>query len=157
MSRDRTRTFTVSSELPVPPDAVWARVATLDGVNHELGPWFRMTSPRGATLTPEAVPLGERYFRSWILLFGVLPVDYDDLTILSIEPGRGFHERSSMLSQRLWEHLRTLEALDGGVRTRGTDQITFAPRLAVASGAQGALFAAVFRHRHRRLARAFAG
>ena len=51
--------------------------------------------------------LGERLFRSWILLFGVLPIDYDDITLVSIEPGRGFHERSSMLSMRVWEHERT--------------------------------------------------
>ena len=36
--------------------------------------------------------------RSWILLFGVMPVDYDDLGLERIEPGRGFLERSTMLT-----------------------------------------------------------
>jgi hypothetical protein len=29
-----------------------------------------------------------------VLFLGVLPIDYDDLTLVSLEPGRGFHERS---------------------------------------------------------------
>ena len=63
--------------------------------------------------------LGERIFRSWVLLFGVLPIDYDDLTLIALEPGRGFHERSRMLSMRVWEHERTLEPDgEGGCRVR---------------------------------------
>ena len=40
--------ITQTSELPAAPDAVWDRIASMDGINHELGPWMRMTSPRGA-------------------------------------------------------------------------------------------------------------
>ena len=39
----------------------------------------------------------------------MIPIDYDDLTLVALEPGRGFHERSRMLSMRVWEHERTLE------------------------------------------------
>ena len=38
-----------------------------------------------------------------------MPFDYDELTLVRLDPGRGFLERSRMLSQRLWEHERTLE------------------------------------------------
>jgi hypothetical protein len=58
--------------------------------------------PQMARIDPALVRPGERLFRSWLLLFGVLPVGYDDLTLVSIEAGRGFHERSQMLSMRVW-------------------------------------------------------
>lgn len=151
--RRPARGFAVASRLAAPVDVVWERVASLEGVNHELGPVFRMTAPAGLALTPEAVPLGERWFRSWILLGGVLPVDYDDLTIVRLEPGRGFLERSSMLSQSVWEHERTLEPVPGG--TLLIDRLAHEPRVPVAGGAQTALFRTVFRWRHRRLRRWF--
>lgn len=142
------------SELRASPEAVWHRVASLEGINYELGPWLRMTAPSGTELTPEAVPLGKRWFRSWILLFGVLPVDYDDLRVELIEPNRRFLERSTMLSARSWEHERTLDpATDGG--TRLTDRVTFTPRVAVTGHLHRAVIRAIFRHRHRRLRRFF--
>ncbi len=146
--------ITVTTTIPAAPAAVWDRIASIEGVNHELGPWFRMTAPKGVgDIDPADVPLGERWFRSWILLFGVLPVDYDDLTLVWIEPGRGFLERSKMLSQRVWEHERTLEP--DGEGTRVTDRVRFEPRLRVGAGLQRALFDAIFRRRHRRLAAHF--
>ena len=100
----------VATRLAAPAGAVWDRVTTFEGVNDELRPLMRMTAPpHMRRLDAVDVRPGERLFRSWILLFGVLPVDYDDITLVSIEPGRGFHERSSMLSMRVWEHERTLE------------------------------------------------
>jgi hypothetical protein len=143
-----------TSELPAPPAAVWERVASMEGINDELGPWMRMTAPRGAQLSVEQVPLGRRWFRSWILLFGVLPFDYDDLCVERIEPGRGFLERSRMLSATSWEHERTLEALGDGT-TRLTDRLAFEPRLPGSARLHRAVIAAIFRHRHRRLRRHF--
>jgi hypothetical protein len=97
----------VASRLTAPAQAVWERVSTFDGVNDELMPLMRMTSPRRMrSLQPEDVVLGQRLFRSWVLLFGFVPFGYDDLTLIALEPGRGFHERSSMLSMRTWEHER---------------------------------------------------
>ena len=90
-----------ATELQAPPRAVWAHVASLEGINYELGPWMRMTAPRGAELSSAAVPLGRRWFRSWILLLGVLPFDYDDLCIERLDPGRSFLERSTMLLPHL--------------------------------------------------------
>lgn len=144
-----------SSELAAPPAAVWGRITTMAGINHELAPWMRMTSPRGAELTVDSVPLGQRWFRSWILLFGVLPFDFDDLLVERLEPERGFLERSRMLSAPLWEHERTLEALTED-QTRLTDRIGFRPRARMLAPVHRAVIAAMFRHRHRRL-RAFFG
>lgn len=145
----------VSSLLSAAPARVWERVSTMAGVNHELGPWLRMTAPVGARFGPAAVTPGERLFRSRLLLLCVLPVDYDDLTFVRIDPGRGFLERSPMLSARVWEHERVIEAADGGCRV--TDRVRFVPRVAIAAPLQRWIVAAVFRHRHRRLRASFGG
>ncbi|MFL5824399.1 MAG: hypothetical protein ACJ764_13260 [Solirubrobacteraceae bacterium] len=142
------------SDLRAPADAVWSRIASLDGINYELGPWFKMTSPAGIELSPEAVPLGQRWFRSWILFLGVIPFDYDDLCIEALEPGHRFLERSTMLSASTWEHERTLEWLaDGGTRIR--DRVNFEPRIRLIAPIHRTIIAATFRHRHRRLRRYF--
>jgi hypothetical protein len=145
-----------SSTLIASRDAVWARIASLEGINDELAPWLRMSAPRGTRLTPEAVPLGRRWFRSWILLFAVVPFDYDDLLIERIDPGRGFLERSRMLSARVWEHERTLEELPDG-HTRLTDRVEFISRLPGTERIHAAIIRAIFSHRHKRLARACYG
>jgi len=148
--------FEVSSVVPAPPAAVWARVSTMTGVNAELMPFMRMTHPRGMDrLDPARVPLGRRVFRSWILLFGVVPIDWDDVTFVRFEPGRGFLESSPMLTQRRWVHERRLEPVAGGCRI--TDRVAFEPRLPLLGPALRPLYQWVFRHRHRRLRRAFAG
>ena len=112
---------------PPPPDAVWARVSTFEGVNDELRPLLRMTAPRSVRrLDPADVVLGQRICRSWMLLSGLVPIDYDDLTLVALEPGRGFHERSRMLSIRVWEHERTVDARR---RLRVVDRLRLEPRL----------------------------
>lgn len=147
-------TFTFSSLLRAPPEKVWERVSSMSGVNAEMGPWFRMTGPRGVDrLEPERITFGQPVFRSWLLLLGVLPVEFDDLTFVRFEPGQGFLERSRMASQRVWEHERTLAPHTEG--TVLTDRVLFEPRLPMPG--QRALFAAVFRHRHARLRRHFGG
>jgi ligand-binding SRPBCC domain-containing protein len=143
------------SVLPAAPETVWERVSTFEGVNDELGPVLRMTAPaRVRRLDPSEVVLGERIFRSWVLLFGVLPIDYDDLTLIALEPGRGFHERSRMLSMRVWEHERTLEP-DGATGCRVHDRLSFEPRLPGMGPLLERIVRATFRHRHRRLRRRF--
>jgi hypothetical protein len=144
----------VASSLPVEPAVVWERVMSAEGINAELGPLMRMTVPRGLeSLDIHSVkpgPLG----RSWVLLFGLIPFDYDDLVLERIDPGRGFLERSTMLSQRLWEHERTIEPAEGGGCTIA-DRVAWEPRLPLPGRLLRPLFGAVFRHRHRQLRRHF--
>lgn len=157
----RRRTFEVvtSSVLDAPPDRVWERVSTMPGVNYELWPILRMTYPRWAErLDPGTVPLGRRIFRSWILLFGIVPCEYDDVRLERLDPGNGFLERSTMLGQRLWEHERTLEDPAGAPGTcRLTDRVRFIPRLPAGGRVALAIVRRLFRHRHRRLRKAFGG
>jgi len=140
------RSFRVSCTLRAAPAEVWAGAATIEGVNAELAPFARMTSPGEGEIRTGA--LG----RSWILLGGVLPVDFDDLVLESVEPGRGFRERSRLGSCSAWHHDRTLQPLAGG-GTRVVDEVAFAPRLRAAGGLQALVFEAAFRWRHRRLRR----
>jgi hypothetical protein len=129
---------------------------TLEGINHELGPWIRMTMPSGlrgksiADIEPPARP-----GRSWLLFLGVIPFDYDDLGIAELGPGNRFLERSTMLSMRAWEHERTVNGLGEG-ECEVTDRVAFELRrpLAWIPGADRltrGLLARVFARRHRRL------
>jgi hypothetical protein len=153
-------TVEVSSRLAAPAEAVWAAAISEEGINHELRPLLRMTMPpelRGKTIDDVAV--GEPLGRSWILLFGLLPVDYDDLRLAELEPGRRFLERSSMLSMRVWQHERTVEPV-GPSACEVTDRLGFELRRPLAwipgsSRVAGAIVSALFRHRHRRLTERF--
>jgi len=143
----------IESVLPATTDVVWARVSTPEGINDELKPVLRMTVPRHLrTIDVDTIPIGRKAFRSWVLLFGFIPFDYDDLTIVRLDPGRGFLERSTMLSQRMWEHERMLEAVPEG--TKVTDRLRFQPRFPPAH-MHRAIVARIFRHRHQRLRRYF--
>jgi ligand-binding SRPBCC domain-containing protein len=144
-----------ASILRAPADAVWARVTTFAGINDEFRPLMRMTAPKAVRAAGIAdAPVGERVCRSWILLGGVLPVEYDDLTLVEVEPGR-FLERSSMLTQRVWEHERTVVPHPEGALL--TDRVAFTPRRGIPSSATARITAAVFDYRHRRLQQRFHG
>lgn len=153
---ERRGPIVTSSLLLAAREAVWERVTTPAGVNDELWPLFRMTAP--ARLRRDGlgvVETGQRICRSFVLLGGVIPVDWDDITLVHLDPPAGFRERSSMLSQRVWEHERTLEQTPDGCVL--SDRIGYEPRVAIPDAILSALFSGVFRHRHRRLQRRFGG
>ena len=138
--------LTFKSELAAPPDKVWRWMTSLKGISAEMWPIMKMTVPAGKTQIDDVnVVPGQRLFRSWVLLFGVLPIDRSDLTLLSIDPGRGFVEQSPMLSMSLWRHERWIAARDTG--TVLTDKLTFEPRTLPSVTAW--FIRKVFEHRHR--------
>ena len=140
--------FRIASCLSAAPADVWRGISTLGGVNAELWPWLRMTG------SPDR-PLREGSLgRSWLLLGGLVPVDYDDLNIIEVTPGRGFRERSTLGWAKRWHHDRTIEALPGG-HCRITDDVSWEPRVRGTGGVQELLVAALFRWRHRRLRKRF--
>ena len=152
---ERRAELRIASTLRATPEAVWERAMSAEGINAELAPLLRMTTPRGLeSLDLQALgpgPLG----RSWLLLFGLIPIDYDEIGLARIEPGRGFLERSTMLSQRLWEHERTIEPAGADAATI-VDRVAWEPRLPLPGRLLRPLIAAVFRHRHKQLRRHFA-
>lgn len=151
----RRAEFRIASGLRAEPAAVWARATSAAGINAELGPLLRMTVPRGLDSLDLRDLRPGRLGRSWILLFGLVPFDYDEIGLAWIEAERGFLERSTMLSQRLWEHERTLEA--GGEGTVIEDRLAWEPRVPLPGRLLRPLIAATFRHRHRQLQRHFGG
>jgi ligand-binding SRPBCC domain-containing protein len=145
--------FEITSTVPVARERVWAQVSTMAGVNAELWP-IVMTYPREvAALNATQAVMGQPMFRSWVLLFGVLPIDRHELTLVSVDPPAGFHEDSRSWLQRRWIHIRTLEETPGGCRI--TDCVEFEPRLPGVGGLLLPVFRAVFANRHRYLRRHF--
>lgn len=134
---------------------VWSRIVTAEGVSDEFGPLLTMRFPPALeSATVADLPLGSAAGRAWILLGGVLPVEYDDLVIVELEAGRFFRERSSLGSCRVWEHRRELEDVPGEPgSTRVTDTLRAVPRALVPGRLVRVVVGALFTHRHRRLAR----
>jgi ligand-binding SRPBCC domain-containing protein len=148
------RSFDISSVLAADADAVWAHCSSMDGVSRELWPLMRMTYPADReALGGSAFVAGRPLFRSCLLLFGVLPIDRSDLTLVELDVGRRFLERSPMLSQKLWEHERLLEPTPEG--TRVTDRLRWRGRFPGAGAAFALAVPVLFRWRHRRLKRIF--
>lgn len=120
------------SELNAPRERVWAWITSAAGVSAEMRPLLRMTWPKGVRSLDELdIRPGERMFRSRVFLFGVLPFDYSDMTLLEFSPGHGFLEQSPMGSMKVWRHERRIRpsAVDPA-RTVLTDELTFEPKRA---------------------------
>jgi len=145
------------SRLSAPRERVWQWITSLRGISAELSPLLRMTAPRGVRniVDLEFTP-GVRLFRSRVYLFGILPIDRSDLTLLELDPGRGFLEQSPMLSMRLWRHERRIIDYSGDASAvRLIDHLTFSPRWA--PGLVRWFLRLVFLHRHAVLRSTFAG
>ena len=144
-------TLEFSTQVATSPIEAWQWITSFDGISKEMAPYMRMSAPKGvANLADVALVPGQRLFRSWISLFGVLPFDYSDLTLLSLEEGSGFVEQSPMGSMRLWRHERRIMPLPGpSAGCIIADTLTFEPRLA--AGLSRRIVRAFFEHRHRKL------
>ncbi len=141
-----------STRLAAPQPRVWEWITSIDGISKEMAPYMRMTVPRGVTnIQSISFKPGKRLFRSWILLFGLIPFDFSDLTLESLDEGTGFVEQSPMGSMRLWRHERHLTPVEGGCLL--TDNLTFEPR--ILGGLTFRIIKAFFTHRHRNLTRFF--
>jgi hypothetical protein len=145
-----------SSLVPAPATEVWGRAITEEGINDELSPILRMTMPAGLRgKTIDTVEVGKPLGRSWILLGRLVPVDYDDLRLVELEPGRRFLERSRTLAFSVWQHERIVEPV-GEASCRVTDRLGFELKRPVAwipgsARLATAIVRFLFRHRHRRL------
>lgn len=146
--------FTLTSHLLASAERVWAHASAFADINRELRPLLRMTyPPRLARLTPESFPLGRVAFRSWILLFGLVPVEYDDFTLVELVPGHHFAEVSQLLSMREWRHRRVVTRAGSGCVLQ--DEIAFTPRWRLFGPIQFRVYHLVFQLRHRALCRLF--
>lgn len=136
------------SQLHAPPERVWEWITSIRGISAEMRPFFRMTVPQGIlSLNDVDMRLGVPMFRSYVFLFGVLPVDYSDMTLVELKVGEGFTEQSPMGSMRLWRHERRIVPCPSDPKAvLLVDQLTFRPRMA--KRLVGWFIRRVFVHRH---------
>lgn len=59
-------------------------------------------------LSSDIIKLHQPLFRSWLLLFGIFPIEYDLLSFNKIIDGECFEEKSTMLFIKEWNHHRYL-------------------------------------------------
>ena len=154
----RSEHIQLTSEIGASPQVVWDRATSMEGIRDEMWPWLRMTIPRGLDAVSFAQRLSDgraelpaSLGRSWILLFRVLPVDWDDIVLNEIEPGRRFVEQSTMASMQSWRHERIVSAHADPQRSTVKDRVTFVPRRLVPRVLARTIVQALFRHRHARL------
>ncbi|MGP0170704.1 hypothetical protein ACSVIJ_02370 [Pseudomonas sp. NCHU5208] len=142
------------SRLRAPRERIWTWITSVEGISREIWPFFRMTAPKGVrSLADVTLQPAMRIFRSHVFLFGVLPIDYSDMTLLELTPGVGFVEQSPMGSMKLWRHERYIAPCphEPGVCLL-VDQLTFQPRMA--KHLVAGFIRRVFIHRHQVLRKA---
>lgn len=145
------------SKLHACAENVWEWITSIKGIRAEMWPFFLMTAPKGVqSLSNVRVTPGVRMFRSYVFLFGVLPIDYSDMTLLELKDGQGFVEQSPMGSMRLWRHERRIVPCPSDSNAiLLVDQLTFQPRMA--KRLVGWFIRRVFIHRHNVLKANFGG
>ncbi len=141
----------ITSRVPRPAQALWPIVTAADGVNAELKPLVAMTFPKDGFDFSEA-PVDQPLFNSWILLFGLLPIDRHSFMVHEVGETH-FIETSHSLLQKAWRHERYLTAQ--GDNTNVRDVVTVTPRLGLMAPLTNWIVAAIFRHRHKRLAKLY--
>ncbi len=138
------------------PAECWTWATSVDGISAELAPVMRMSTPKGVRNLLDLKPvMGKPLFRSWVYLFGIIPIDRSDLTLIELEPGRRFLEQSPMLSMKLWRHERTIDPVAGGASSVLTDRLEFEPRFL--PGIVEKLIRTVFTRRHQILRQQLGG
>ncbi|NVJ06845.1 hypothetical protein HUW63_16540 [Myxococcus sp. AM001] len=146
-----SRSLRFESYVEVTSAEAWAWVTSMKGISTELHPYLRMTAPPGvAGLEELPFEPGQPLFRSKLLLGGVLPVGWSDLTLRELEPGRRFVEESPMSAMRQWRHERRIVEAHAGVDI--IDQLDFEPRFG--GRLTEAFIRRLFEHRHSVLRRA---
>ena len=145
-------TLKFQSNLNASQETVWSWAVSVDGILTELRPLARMTVPKDIeSILDVDVELGQPIAQSWLLLFGVIPIDRIDLTLIELEAGASFVEQSPMTMMRLWRHERTVETISGGARL--SDILTFEGRFG--NGLAKWFVNRLFTHRHQVLRRQF--
>jgi len=138
--------LTFESEVAASPAKAWGWISSVKNIQAEMRPYFRMTAPRGIeSISDLDFKPGKVLFRSRVYLFGFLPIDHSDMTLIELRDGEGFIEESPMGSMKLWRHDRKIVPTDGGSRI--IDHLKFEPRWV--KGVTAWFINTVFKHRHK--------
>jgi hypothetical protein len=142
-----------TSVLEAAPAVVWDRVVRVTGANDELWPLAKMTRPTVVDRLTAPGLGGLPPFRSWFLLFGLVPIDRRTMQFEVLEEGRFVESSTSWLNGKA-RHERTAIAGVGG-STVLTDKLVVESRGKVVDALLRAGVTSTFRRRHRRLRRHF--
>ena len=145
----RMMEFEYTSELKVGAEILRRDAFTMEGVNFELFPLIKMTSPK--THTSKSIlewPKNERVFTSVLLLLGFIPVDCHSFNFIGLEHD-GFEEHSSTFMNKIWNHKRTI--IDAGNRSLVVDKVSYQSRTPLIGSLMKPLYKFIFEHRHNRL------
>ena len=128
---NRNVSLRFESRLLAPRERIWEWITSIEGISAEMRPLLRMTFPGNMrSLADFEIEPGVPLFRSYLFLFGFLPMDYSDLSLLELTPGTGFIEQSPMGSMRLWRHARFITACPTEPAALVlVDELTFQPRM----------------------------
>ena len=142
------------SELDAPLALVWDRVIRVSGANDELWPFAKMTRPAfedRLTAPGPGCPLPP--FRTWFLLFGVVPIARRSMQLEVLTEGR-FVETSTSWLTGTSRHERVANTGAAG-STVLSDRLTIESRGTAMDAVMRAGITRTFRRRHRRLQRHF--
>jgi hypothetical protein len=143
------RQVVVSSKLRVRPDELWGE-QSIATVNHELGPWIQMSAPAAWHSLKLKDWTGDGpFFKSWILLLGLIPLDRHAFGSLDLSQRMRFVETSSSWVNRVWQHERVVKEIPAGCEV--IDMVSFTPRLPFVSVMLHPIYTLVFNHRHTKL------
>ena len=147
------RVLEVQSDLAIEPDAFLSQCC-LRTVNWELAPIVKMTAPRHWQRSRIVDwEVGGELFKSWILLFGLLPVDRHAFRLRKAAFDRGFDECSSSWMNKAWNHRREIRERGGGCTV--VDRVEVVSRVPLLLPLLFPIYRLIFRHRHGRLRKKF--
>ena len=140
------------SELKESPDNMWKWITSAEGINHELFPMLHMSSLSNfSTKNLDTIQLGVPITKSWLLLFGLLPIGFSELTLVELDIGVRFIEQSKMSFMRSWRHERII--IPHGAGTIIRDVLTYEPIMLNKSSTF--FIKLLFHNRHRKLRNRF--
>jgi len=146
--------FSIETLIDTDKQRLWQHITQMKNVNAELMPFVKMTYPKDKSeIGNNDVPLDEILFKSYILLFGFIPIDIHYLKLDKIDFGNAFYENSTTFTHKYWKHTRTLTAQ--GNKTLVRDEVHFLPRFAPLGNVMLPVIKRVFENRHEKLKKNF--
>jgi hypothetical protein len=85
-----------ASVLEAAPNVVWDRVVRVSGANDELWPFAKMTAPSFADRLTGPGHGRLPAFRSWFLLFGVIPIDRRTIHFEVVDEGQRWRHNGAL-------------------------------------------------------------
>lgn len=141
------------SELEESPENMWKWITSAEGINHELFPMLYMSSLGNfSTKKMDTMQLGIPITKSYLLLFGFLPVGYSELTLVELDIGERFSEHSKMSFMKFWHHERVI--IPHGTGTIIRDVLVYEPIILKKNFTF--FIKLLFHHRHKKLRNRFA-